>query len=152
MRIGPWEVIRSKILDRLSGLTGGDDLVTRVFTTIGYAFISALGILVVGFLIYLVTLIPVFPRILPTLVILCIGFVLAGTTITYDDVPFSTPRLLMIAAGIIYFIVLLTTNAIFQLVWYLQFLGFFFYFFFMTVLLTIVYWFFTDFYARFSGP
>ncbi|HOX35687.1 MAG TPA: hypothetical protein PLO06_08350 [Methanoregulaceae archaeon] len=151
MRIGPWEVIRSKILDRLSGLRGEDELVTRVFTTIGYAFISALCILVVGFLVYLVTLIPVFPPVLPTLVILVIGFVLAGTTITYDEVPFATPRLLMIAAGIIYFMVLLTTNAIFQLVWFLQFLGFFFYFFFMTVFLTIVYWFFTDFYARFSG-
>lgn len=152
MRIGLWEIVRSKILDPLAGLRGDNDLVTRIFTTVGYAFMSALVILFVGFLMYLITLIPLFPPILPLLIILLIGFILASTTVTYDDVPFSTPRAWMIAIGIIFFVVLLTTNAIFQLVNYLAFLGYFFYLFFMTVFLTVVYWIFTDFYAKFSSP
>jgi len=152
MRIGLWEIVRTRIFEPLSGLCGEEDFVIRIFTTIGYAFLSALAILFVGFLMYLIALIPVFPKILPPLLILIIGYILAYTTVTYDDVPFSTPTAWMIAVGIITFIVLLTANAIFQLVNYLEFMGYFFYLFLMTVFLTVVFWFFTDFYAKFSGP
>lgn len=151
MRIEIWEIVRARILDPLAHLRGEDDIIIRIFTTVGYAFISAIVILFSGFLMYLVTFIPLFPEVLPIIIILAIGFILAFTTVTYDDVPALSPRVWLFALGMIFFLVLLTLNAIFQLVNYIGFLGYFFYIFFMTVFLTVVFWFFSDFYAKFAG-
>jgi len=146
MQIDLLEYLKSAVFVPLAQVR--DDLFRRMTATAFYAFLSAVAILITGLVVYAITLIPLFQPFLPLLLVFLIGVILAIRTVHFH----SPSTGWTLAAGAIYFFLLLAAKAFFQLANYFGLWGYVIFLIVMTLVISIIYWFYTDFYVQMFGP
>ena len=151
MRIALWKFVNEKIIAHLKRLQG--HFFKKLFSTLFYGLCSALLILGIGALVFLITLIPVWEGALGIFLIYLLGVFLSYMNFIFESHSIAITAFVAITGGVVLWFFLMMSSAIFNWARYNSwtYADFGLYILLLTVMFSLFYWFYSDFRSYNTG-